>query len=458
MSSSQGKQTAQIVRLDPTFVLVTQKIWLLIKLGVRAVSATFGLVTTLVRKLSGRATVSESASSAGEQGALVPTSIIDKSEGFLSHGALRWHSAYTPSALRKLNLRNYPEGTAIKFELWNGAEKSSAEVAVYGDLYEEQLINIESSIDKILSVGKIRTLTLKEIHAVKDLGRFLNSGGIPENEIRGFTIDALGAVLVHEEILLHPGLCFKFFDKILDEERNFQEIRAKAGETLWNISQSIAERVSQYPEFLGPDPKRKYGSLRSKHIIDADTPIAGGLYLGLPAREAIYVNPESDKLNLIFKSTLSEIRKLKAPLGPALEEQVLRTVASAVKKAFPHHSTKAVIDLRQKHRVAVDQDLDLDFFLNHETGDAEHFALLAGYILERLHKEHESYLSGTVSVDRNWLPGGGHAWVRYTHSLKDVYILDAFKDFCGRLDSFDKLRWPYERKEDLKRERVARPF
>ncbi len=76
-------------------------------------------------------------------------------------------------------------------------------------------------------------------------------------------------------------------------------------------------------------------------------------------------------------------------------------------------------------------------------------SLLTGYLLERLSKD--GLVGGKVSVDRNYVQGlGGHAWVRYTNSGGEVFILDSAQGYIGRLDEMDESqkRWFYERPED----------
>ncbi|EKD64692.1 MAG: hypothetical protein ACD_50C00323G0007, partial [uncultured bacterium] len=74
-------------------------------------------------------------------------------------------------------------------------------------------------------------------------------------------------------------------------------------------------------------------------------------------------------------------------------------------------------------------------------------ALLAGYLLEKLTQE--GILGGKVSVDRNFIEGrGGHAWVRYTNSREEVFILDPAQDYKGTLKDAPKNGWDYRRPED----------
>ena len=450
------KKSTSIAGLDPTFLLIVKKLWALIKLLFKGVFIFFNFLYSLVQKLQGKQTNADDLAKSIIKNSNL--SAAKQKEGFLHYGGIKWYSDYTPATLKNMNLKKFPEGTVVKFEFRNNSKIDSFEIAMFGDLYEEQLVIFQNTLDNLIQDLNIKSRPFKELHVLKEMGRFLNPEGVPENEIIGFTVDNEDACLVHEEIMLDSNLCGDFLRNIIQNELNYGSVKVKAAETLWNISESIEERIASDIDYTAPDHNRIYGALRNRHIIDVDSPIAGGVYLGLPAREAITVDKNSDILDQVYKDMLAQVRRIKVALGLECEEKILRIVQEISKQSFPHHTLEALSALRENNRLRHDRDIELDFFLKYETGDREHAALLAAYLLERLNREQENYLSGRVSIDRNWLPGGGHCWVRYTHSPEDIYILDPMKNFCGWLDNYSKERWPYERQSDLNNKRIARPI
>jgi hypothetical protein len=439
MATANRQQKAHFIRFDPKFTAVSSAIWSVFKFIFSAISYIFRL---------GQKPKEEIQTSIPSPKAVIKT--LAKEDTFLSYGGFKWYSLYTPAALKIKNLKNYPKGTAVAFH--------NFEISIFGDLFEDQIQNIENSIDIIIAELKPDQMYVKEIHLLKDLGKYLDNNGVPDTDIIGFSMDNEGACLMHADAAADPDLCHRYLQQIISEEINRITIHAKSRDTLWNQSDSIKERLLHNREYHEADNKKAYGALRGKAIIDIDSPIAGGVYLGAPAREALHVDPESDLLNQIYKSMLLEIRKIKESLGIGFEEKVFQIAIAVSQKHLPHNSAAALNRLRQENRIITDGQMELDFFIHNETGDSEHAALLLAFLLEKLAIEQPNYLSGKISIDRNWIPGGGHAWVRYTRDKDNIYILDPIKDYQGRLDNYSSQRWAYERRSDLNNPRISRPL
>lgn len=462
MVSIQRQQKAQVIGLDPKFLLLISGVWAVIKFIFKCFKSVFSLIYFLILKAQGR------------KPKLKPTEVVKptrevpvfessvkapaKEDSFMNYGGIRWFSQYAPSSLKASNLKLFPKGTAITFKVVGQKGIQDFDISLFGDLYEDQIQNVERSIDKIIEELKPSVITLKEVHILKELGKYLDTSGIPDRDIIGFSMDEEGTVLIHEEAALDPNLCYRFLHAIVREEMNTQSAIGKARDTLWNQASSIKERLIHHREYQETDNRNKYGSFRGKAIIDLDAPISEGVYLGAPAREAIYVNRDSDLLNQVYKNMLVDIRKIKEALGLGFEEKVLNIAMKTVQKCFAHNSQIAVNRLRLTHKIVTDEEMPLDFFVMQETGDAEHASLLLAFLLEKLHREQINFLGGKVSIDRNWIPGGGHAWVRYVNGGNNIYIIDCLKGYLGRLDNYSGERWAYERKEDYSRARIARPL
>ncbi|MBI4980205.1 hypothetical protein HZC30_01450 [Candidatus Woesearchaeota archaeon] len=182
-------------------------------------------------------------------------------------------------------------------------------------------------------------------------------------------------------------------------------------------------------------------------IIQRDSPIDGGVYLGGHEREAIVV--DSVKYPLIGQ-VYDEVKAL--CLGEDYSSAhpfiILGTVFNTVKLRlrYSEEETKKIIE----ERGAVDDHkISLGAFLERQYGVCRQQALLAAFLLEKFIKE--GYLEGKVSVDRNSWVLGAHAWCRYTDKKGEVIILDPAKDFIGSLEaSIQCGKWDYRRERDRK--------
>lgn len=196
---------------------------------------------------------------------------------------------------------------------------------------------------------------------------------------------------------------------------------------------------------------------KGRPIIGRDSRISGGVYYGTYQGEAIVIDPE--KYPDIYDKWYKEAKQLATDKGSIDRNYILYSVFRTVKMEMPY-SMNGVDDVLSS--IAKDkgdskfQDgtkVELSIFMNGHVGVCRHQALAAGVLLERF--VDEGYLKGKVSVDRNesWdangEPEGGHAWVRYTTSADEVYILDVAQDYAGTLeDSKDNAHWNYLRPEE----------
>lgn len=462
MGSSLSKNRPALIQFDPRFILLLKILWFIVLIPIKFLR----FISRLLYKIAYKNKNKLPLISQDSMDSYLSTKPIcsgssknlTDSRSFLSYGGIYWVSDLTPQALKQELLLKYPEDEVITIRYNLNNQEKIFDFTVTGHSSSSDAVLLGEVLADIFEFKKIEECDLRSILICQNLGKFLNHQGIPDGKVPGFTIDSNGTVLVSSFITSDQKLCNQLFEIILDEDCFHKTVRAKARNALWNHTISIAERMKNSHFYTVPDSKRKYGSYYGHHIIDSDAKITGGIYLGQPAREAIWIDPLSHNLENIFNILNSKIRQLKEALGPRLEERILEDILKLARETFPRDTENALKQLRHNLRLSPDSEVSLDSFILNETGEADHQALLAGYLLERTQNESSQYIPGNISIDRNWLPGNSHTWIRYTSSNGDVYIIDPKKNYLGMLDNYSCNRWPYERPSDLLKERRPRPI
>ena len=209
----------------------------------------------------------------------------------------------------------------------------------------------------------------------------------------------------------------------------------------WNKTVLVQERVKNNSFYEEPSSESKYGSWQGRPIIGRDFPINGGVYLGGGEREAIVVDDNKQpELKSIYQELLKR-RAIKEKRGEPFKYGVLKEVFDITREMLPFN--ERVVDGLTAD-LEPDQKIALSVFINSKGGVCRHEALLAAYLLEKL--KVDKYVSGKVSVDRNFVEGkGGHAWVRYVNSANQVYIIDPAQNFIGRIEDIGLDQWFYTR-------------
>lgn len=220
-------------------------------------------------------------------------------------------------------------------------------------------------------------------------------------------------------------------------------------EAQWRKTSFAIERVKTSGFYEEKGLLRKEKFYQGRPVIGRDTKINGGVYLGGGAREAIVVDDTKyDELNQVFQALIRR-RKEAMEQGESFKQSLLGEVWYLVKEVMPFN--QEFVEEFLKSLPEPDTKVSLTAYIG-EGGVCRHQALLTGYLLERLKRE--GLVKGQVSVDRNAVKDrGGHAWVRYTNSAGEVFILDPAQDYIGRLAEMDgdNQRWFYERPEDTSR-------
>lgn len=238
-------------------------------------------------------------------------------------------------------------------------------------------------------------------------------------------------------------------DSRMEEERSSVKPSSSGNEGLppnVDMDKTImaVRRAGQGLAYDEPDAESRNGYFQGRPIIGRDTPINGGVYLGGGQREAIVIDDKkSEFLSKIYQDVLTE--SADSQRDGTFKSTVLARVYEKVRQVLPadEKATETIAAPYQN-----DQKVSIDLFLKAKTGVCRHQALLTAYLLEKL--KADGLVRGVVSVDRNAIRGvGGHAWVRYTNSGGEVFIIDPTQGFIGRLsDAGDSSRWFYKRPED----------
>ena len=220
-------------------------------------------------------------------------------------------------------------------------------------------------------------------------------------------------------------------------------------EAKWEKTINERRRLKGNRLYEEGDGSRTEEKFAGRPVIHRDSPINGGVYLGSGIREAIVVDDTKDQ---ILREVYEKFRSLLPQDVAQAKQNALFTAWQLTQQEIPYKGDDAVAQLHQRLNVAAaDTKIQLGIYILNKTGVCRHEALLAGYFLEKLIKE--GILTGKVSIDRNTIKGrGGHAWVRYTNSIGEVFIIDPAQKYIGRLKEAPKDGWDYRRPEDIARD------
>ena len=200
----------------------------------------------------------------------------------------------------------------------------------------------------------------------------------------------------------------------------------------WQRTQMARERLEDKLEYRDGVPYFK-----GRRVIERDSPIDEGVYVGAHGREAIVVRyGRSPKLKEMYSNLKLE----------GEEEEILRSVYDVVDKTLRNRSEGAVKFLsRIIGGPRKDTKISLNSFLTQGIGVCRHGSLACGALIERLIKQ--NVLKGKVSVDRNDIYKSAHAWCRYEDENGKATILDTRQGYFGSGDPSDA-KWVYGRPEE----------
>jgi len=209
----------------------------------------------------------------------------------------------------------------------------------------------------------------------------------------------------------------------------------------WRKTVLVQDRLKNSAFYEEGSRESRHGKWQGRDIIGRDCPINGGVYLGGDEREAVVVDDKKQPELIAAYQELVKRRKFKEQQGRSFKDGVLREVFDLTKELLPY--SDVVVD-KVTDGLQPDEKISLSSFLLNKGGVCRHQALLVAYLLEKL--KVDGYVSGRVSIDRNYIPGkGGHAWVRYVNSAGEIFIIDPAQNFIGRIEEVGGGQWFYER-------------
>lgn len=199
-----------------------------------------------------------------------------------------------------------------------------------------------------------------------------------------------------------------------------------------------------------PDDNSPHGYILGRPIIARDTEINGGAFAF--NHEAIVVD---DTKNELIRSCWEELKSLldeKIQQGASHKEDIFQTVLWFVIQKMPYKLKEVdkIDSVLRKDRKGW-YKVPLDQFILKGAGVCRHEALLAGYLMEKMTKEHyispkdgktKRYLRGKASVERsiNRNKQVGHAWATYTTKAGEKVIVDPANLFIGTFDRTEEER------------------
>lgn len=205
---------------------------------------------------------------------------------------------------------------------------------------------------------------------------------------------------------------------------------ARKGESVFEDYTKNAEELQK----IRNEAERLLGR-KERHTIGRDSRLKEGVYEGKYGGEKIVVNYDDDP-SLIDAAVDTVIEKCTVD-GKFQKNYALDAVYQHVLSSM-RYDKAAVNDIFMRPLKGRDgAKISLSHYIQEGVGVCRHQALYAGIILEQL--ADRGYMNGTVSVRRNAVKGegsekyDGHAWVRYTNSSGDVFILDVAQQVLGSL-------------------------
>lgn len=292
--------------------------------------------------------------------------------------------------------------------------------------------------------------------APRGLSRFLRKKNQPQEPIK--------QVDISEFITDIDGWSVKsktLADKLVVSKPKAEWDYTMIPEDIKKLRKELKGYEEPYVDDKGQEVPAKF---QGRDVIKRDSRINGGVYIVPGIQEAIVVDDgrgnnqkgseEMSVLQREYGRAYSDFLTKAKALGANVEHGVKADQeTSVVRAAFASSVDILDYDLGIASSIASehkDEKVNLSLFLQEGKGVCRHQALLASYYLERAISG--GYMSGRVSVDRNYVEGrGGHAWARYTDSSGEVYIIDPAQNFVGTLKE-SKGRsdtWNYSRPEEV---------
>ncbi len=227
-------------------------------------------------------------------------------------------------------------------------------------------------------------------------------------------------------------------------------------------TRTLIDRIAALPEYIAPRPgdtHAPHGRFRGRQIIGSGAAIRGGVYMGRGPREAIVVDlePGTAARFLYEQLVLSSFAVIQPQwtkvwrhnllhfflaifwLVPPDEDDdshvplsvALPRITSFVQQHMPYSDALSA-EVARRLKAGKDEEVSIDEYIRATAGVCRHQVCLLGGLLEQLIEA--GHIAGSVSIERDLLLGGSHAWVRFTAPGGQAYILDPAQNvLCMRL-------------------------
>lgn len=213
------------------------------------------------------------------------------------------------------------------------------------------------------------------------------------------------------------------------------------------------DRVSSGPHYVA-SANGEQDTFKGRPIIDRDSRINGGIYLGGHGREAIVVDDEKQpKLKQAYDMLRAKLIREHIPryevavIKGELRHKPATTFdpMSAAIEAYRYTQQLIPTGKEFANSLAVkyedDRKIALSAFYG-KSGVCRHHALNNAYFIEKMIDQ--ELLTGEVHVERNSTDAGAHAWARFTPEFGEPIILDTTQNFVGTVSVAEQnAYWDY---------------
>lgn len=206
------------------------------------------------------------------------------------------------------------------------------------------------------------------------------------------------------------------------------------------------------------EPLKRAAAASGRHLINRNTDVLNGVWGGDYDAESLVVDysREADYYNALAEELKQRASQLSASGGQRLAKTgLLSELNDFVRQKMPY-SLSGVQDIYHHFGGTPGKKISLAYYIEKGVGVCAHQALFAATLMEILRLQGD--VGGVARVNRSiqWPQvgePGGHAWVRYTNSAEQIYIIDPAQNFVGSLkEAAARDRgWNYRLPEDIDR-------
>lgn len=201
---------------------------------------------------------------------------------------------------------------------------------------------------------------------------------------------------------------------------------------------------------------RRAAEQESRPLIDRNTDVLNGLSGSDYDAESIAVdyNAFPEVYDALVQQVIGEASERSEDGALKVKKDLIFDAVMKMVRERLAYSLEGVAAMYEEAGAQKGVPIALSRYLERGIGVCRHQALLTAALLELLKKKGIVGGSARLNRSRQWTQAGepgGHAWVRYTNSAGEVWILDVTNNFVGTLEQAKKLEkgWNYLLPEDM---------